>query len=124
MSESLNIFFIIMGCLGMIASLMCAFFPCWVLINSQKKYPRIVWKFLGIAAFFGWAAFFGEISERFEFLGDRESETGVNSLVVLVGLSVMGALIYTAAERGERIARLEGRIEENRGQICYVTKER
>jgi hypothetical protein len=107
--------FKICGGAGMVASLVVAFCPCWVLIKSQSKAGRIIWKLLGFLAFWGWLAFFGEMSRRF----------GLGDFGTLVGIVITGCLIFTAASRGEQVARLQGRIEgqvEDRKGIRYITK--
>jgi hypothetical protein len=105
----------ICGGTGIIASLVVAFCPCWVLVNSQTKWRRILWKFLAVSALWGWMALFVAISQRFKF-GDFGA---------WLGLVVTGSLIYTAAIRGEQVARLQGRIkgqQEDREGVRYVSK--
>ena len=98
---------------GIIASLVVAFCPCWVLVRFQTKPRKIILKVLCLIAIFGWIAFFQEISNRL----------GTGGIGMMVGVSVTFSLISLAAIRGEMLATAQGKFEEYRGVFRYTVKK-
>jgi hypothetical protein len=100
--------------LGIISSIVFANRPCVFLVRAHLKWAKITFKSL---AFFGIIGWFYSAYKTCAFFGD---DIGWIAYFFLIGI---GSVFYTAASRGEELARLKGEIEDYHGVIRYTRKD-